>query len=152
MSREDDPFLPWEFPGEKPSPPDFSALPKFAEPKDDNERLMNYQWVARNGDRAAYDGMYELGRQVALRLIAKEASGNRHVAELGAAEREEKAHNAITYIVERFLRSDGFFIKKSFTAYIYLRVRHELYYRRKVDEIVRFVDPEKITIYKEAKL
>ena len=38
---------------------------------------------------------------------------------------------------------------ESFTSYLYLRIQHELFYRRKVDEIVSFVDME--TFYRGAK-
>lgn len=143
MRDNEQPLLPWDFLEEKPSPPDLSELPRFADPKDDNERLLNFQWAARNGDGTAYGGMYELGRKVALKYINKAAKGNGHVAALGEAEKAEKAHNAITYIVERFLKESRFRIRKSFTAYLYLRVQHELFYRRKVDAIVRFVDMER---------
>ncbi len=121
---------------ENPKP----ALPRFENPRNDNERLLNYQYAAKHGDRTAYGKMYELGRTVALKYINAKAAGNRHVAAMSRAERDEKAHNAITYIVERFLVDSDFCIRKSFTSYLYLRVLHELFYRRKVDGIVDFVD------------
>lgn len=53
---------------------------------------------------------------------------------------EEKAHNAITYIIARYLRVKDFAITESFTGYLFLRIKHELFYQRKVDKIVDFVD------------
>lgn len=56
--------------------------------------------------------------------------------------KEEKAHNAITYIIARYLRVKDFAITESFTGYLFLRIKHELFYQRKVDKIVDFVDWE----------
>ncbi len=129
--------LPKEIDTEKPKP----ALPRFDEPRNDNERLLNFQYAWKTGgDKRALDGMYSLGRTVALKYINAKARGNRRVAELGAGEKAEKAHNAITYMIARYLEVDDFWIANSFTSYLYLRVQHELFYRRKVDGIVRFVD------------
>lgn len=40
----------------------------------------------------------------------------------------------------RLMKKKEWYIKTSFTAYLYLRVIHELYHQRKVDKIVAFVD------------
>lgn len=56
------------------------------------------------------------------------------------SEKEEKAHNAITYIIARYLRVKDFAITESFTGYLFLRIKHELFYQRKVEKIVDFVD------------
>lgn len=141
IQQEFDFGLPEEKAAEKPKP----ALPRFAAPKNDNERLLNMQHAYRtDGDAGALGEMYALGKRIALKYINAKARGNRRVAELGADEREEKAHNAITYIISRYLQIKDFAIRESFTSYLYLRVQHELFYRRKVDEIVRFVDIEEI--------
>ncbi|MBR4005848.1 MAG: hypothetical protein IKI90_08380 [Treponema sp.] len=124
----------------KPVPP----LPHFDTPKCDNERLLNYQWEYReNGDQNALNSMYALGYKIALKYIKTKERKNRHIAELCRSDKEEKAHNAITYIISRYLKVTDFSIRESFTSYLYYRVLHELYYRRKVDEIVSFVDMEK---------
>ena len=123
---------------EKPKP----ALPHYDQPQNDNERLLNYQWEYKNGDQNALNSMYTLGYKIALKYISTKAQKNRHIAELCRSEREEKAHNAITYIIARYLRVQDFVIMESFTSYLYLRIQHELFYRRKVDEIVSFVDME----------
>lgn len=114
--------------------------PKFEQPKNDNERLLNYQYEIKNGNQAAFDGMYKLGRTVALKYINNAAKKNKMVAALSYEEKKEKAHNAITYIVSRYLQVEDFCINTSFTSYIFLRVKHELYYKRKVDDLVDFMD------------
>ena len=125
------------------------ALPYFDSPKCDNERLLNCQWAYRHGSQTALQQMYLLGYTVAMRYISAKARKNRHIAQLCIRDREEKAHNAITYIIARYLRIKDFAIQKSFTAYLYLRIQHELFYRRKVDKIVGFVDME--TFYRSMK-
>lgn len=127
-----------------------SALPHFDKPKNDNERLLNYQWAYKeNGDQSALNSMYTLGYKIALKYISIKAQKNRHVAELCKSDKEEKAHNAITYIIARYLKVSDFAIKESFSAYLYLRIQHELFYTRKVDKIVQFVDME---TFKEEKI
>ena len=117
----------------------------FAKPKCDNERLLNFQWEFRvHGRKDSLDRMYLHGRTVALKFINVKANGNRHLTKLSMEEREEKAHNAITYIIARYMQDEDFYIEKSFTAYLYLRVLHELFYRRKVDKIVQFLDMGKL--------
>lgn len=126
---------------EKPKP----ALPHFDEPQNDNERLLNYQWEYRErGDARALKKMYSLGYTVAMKYIETKAKGNRHVKGLCWSDKEEKAHNAIAYILTRYGTHREWYIKKSVTGYIYLRVKFELYYQTKADKIVRFLDGEKI--------
>lgn len=116
-------------------------LPYFDTPKSDNQRLLNYQYEYKiKGDTAAINRMYALGCKIALKFINTHARKNTHIAHMSDDKKEEKAHNAITYIIERYLRVKGFLIRESFTSYLYLRVQHELFYQRKVDKIVDFVD------------
>lgn len=120
-------------------------LPYFEKPKTDNQRLLNFQYDYKvNGNKAALTGMYGLGYKVALKFIRTLAKKYFKVARLDESVKQEKAHQAIVYMVSRFLKVEDFAIKKSFTAYLYLRVEHELFYRRKVDGIVDFVDWDNI--------
>lgn len=131
--------LPKESNTEKPKP----VLPHFDAPRNDNERLLNWQYAYRTaGDTDALNKMYALGYTIALRYIETIAQGKKPVARMARGDKEEKAHNAITYIIARYLRVKDFAIRESFTSYLYLRIKHELFYRRKVDKIVNFVDWE----------
>lgn len=120
------------------------VLPRYDNPTCDNEQLLNYQWAFKQGDRTALNKMYKLGYSIAQRYISIHAKKNPHIAKLEPYIREEKAHNAITYIITRYLKISDFVIKKSFTSYLYLRIQHELFYKRKVDDIVSFVDLDTI--------
>lgn len=119
-------------------------LPHYENPKCDNECLLNYQWEFKSGDKTSLNKIYELGFSIALRYISIQAKKNPHIARLDSNYRKEKAHNAITYIIARYLKVPDFAIKKSFTSYLYLRIQHELFYKRKVDDIISFVDLDTI--------
>ena len=121
--------------------PPTRPLPYYPAPKNDNEKLLNWQYEYRiKGDEKALNKMYRLGEIIALRYINTVAKKNKAVAKLAQCDKEEKAHNAITYIIARYLRVKDFAIRESFTSYLYLRVQHELFYTRKVDKIVSFVE------------
>lgn len=123
--------------------PPTRPLPYYPEPKNDNEKLLNWQYEYRiKGDEKALNKMYRLGEIIALRYINTVAKKNEAVAKLAQCDKEEKAHNAITYIIARYLRVKDFAITESFTGYLFLRIKHELFYQRKVDKIVDFVDWE----------
>lgn len=125
---------------EKPNEVQKPHILHFDKPRNDNERLLNLQFDFYNGDKNALTKMYTLGQKVALKFIQTIAKNNGHVARLSEEIKREKAHNAITYIISQYLKKDGYAIRKSFTGYLYLRVKHELFYQRKVDRIVEFVD------------
>ena len=123
--------------------PPTRPLPYYPAPKNDNEKLLNWQYEYRiKGDEKALNKMYRLGEIIALRYINTVAKKNKAVAKLAQSDKEEKAHNAITYIIARYLRVKDFAITESFTGYLFLRIKHELFYQRKVDKIVDFVDWE----------
>lgn len=115
-------------------------MPRFEKPKGDNQVLLNLFFDYRAGDQKALGRAYEIMLGVAGRLITQFCEGNRQLARLGAAERWEKAHNAAAYIAARYVEHPEFYIRKSVVAYLYRRVQHELFYHRKVDKIVDFVD------------
>ena len=119
---------------------DKTLLPHYDNPQCDNEHLLNYQWDFKQGDATALNKMYKLGLSIAMRYISIHAKKNSHIAKLAPLHRKEKAHNAITYIISRYLKISDFAIYKSFTSYLYLRIKHELFYKRKVDDIVTFTD------------
>ena len=131
--------LPFDF--EVTERDDFAELPHFEAPKDDNECLLEYQYQYKiNGKRQALADMYRLGVEVCKKMISQKATSNKHIKRLSADEREEKAIDATNYIIMRLINRPDWCIKTSFTAYLYLRLLHELFYRRKVDRIIDYVD------------
>lgn len=117
-------------------------LPYFENPKNDNERLLNLQYEYRKGEEKALTQIYTISINVCKKFIAAKAKGNRHIRQLSSEQKEEKAIDATNYVIMRFIKKKNWYIKTSFTAYLYLRVLHELYHQRKVDKIVSFIDLE----------
>ena len=116
-------------------------IPYYSEAQTDNQKLMNMQkrYVIDNDTNALGD-MYRLGVRVALKMIDKLSGANRHIQSLTRNERIEKAHNASSYIIEQYLKRPTFYIKKSYTAYLYKRVQYELFYHRKIDAAIVYCD------------
>lgn len=113
----------------------------YSDPRSDNQKLMSLQYEYRNEhNQEALVTMYEILRTIAAKYINTIAKKNKRVENLSQFDKESKATNAATYMVEQFILRDDFVITKSFTGYLYLRVEYELYYHRKVDGIVDFVD------------
>lgn len=113
----------------------------FSDPRSDNQKLMSWQYEYKtNGSQEALGEIYKLCRTIAAKFINTIAKKNRKVKELSAFDKEAKATDAATYIVQQMITRPDFAITKSWTGYLYLRVEFELYYRRKVDKMVDFVD------------
>lgn len=125
-----------------------SSLPHFPVPKNDNERLLEFQYRFRHGDDRSLCSMLALSERICRKLIAKEARKNPHVRNLSADERSIKAHDASMYLVERILSKKDFFVSTSFTGYLYLRVKFELYNTSCADRIVDFVDSTTLNDYR----
>jgi hypothetical protein len=122
-------------------------LPSFSDPCTDNERLLQFQYEFRHGDANALQKMYTLGFRISMKFINAEAKRNRHIRHLSTDEKMEKANDATTYIIEQYLKREDFAILKNWPGYLFLRIQHELYYRRKVDEIVDFIDMDILQSY-----
>ena len=103
---------------------------------------MQKRYVIDNDTKVLSD-MYRLGVKVALKMINKFAGSNKILQRLGHIQRREKAPNASSYIIEQYLKRPTFYIKKSYTAYLYKRVQYELFYHRKIDAAIIYCDMEK---------
>ena len=116
-------------------------IPYYSEAQTDNQRFLNMQkrYVIDNDVKALSD-MYRLGVKVALKMINKFAGSNKILQRLRHIQRREKAHNASSYIIEQYLKRPTFYIKKSYTAYLYKRVQYELFYHRKIDAAIIYCD------------
>lgn len=113
----------------------------YSDPRSDNQRLMSLQYEYRTeGKREALDQIYEICRTIAAKYINTIAKHNRKVKNLSAFDKDAKASDAATYIVVQLMNRPDFTITKSFTGYLFLRVEFELFYHRKIDKIVDFVD------------
>lgn len=109
----------------------------------ENEQLLELQAQYKNGDNAALSVMYKKLFVIAYKTINKKTHKNKNIARLTPIERQHKAEDASTYIIEQYLKRPDFFIKDSMTGYLYRRLSYELYgrgHQRKCDKIVRYTD------------
>lgn len=117
-------------------------LPYFQEPKDDNQRLLNYQhdWLA-NGDEKAKTRLWVLAEKVALRMI--KAQEKRRGFRLDPEQRKDKAMDALVYVFRRY--KYGWYVTGAFLQAIKCGVVHALYYRTKADDLELMVEDEIIS-------
>ena len=125
---------------EKPPLP----CPRFAHPRNDNERLLNLQADIREGKASAWSAFYTLAMSVAKKYVATFAKSTPSVASLDADQRAEKAHDAVVYLCEGYLSDDSFCVTRSITGYLWLRVKAELFNRTKAESIVDYVDNDEL--------
>ena len=132
----------WLFSEEEIGPKvDLTGLPHYPDPKDDNERLLEFQYRYKtDGDKKALGEIFRLGYTVAYKELNCQVAKSKQYKNLTPVDREMKAADAINYIIMALIKKPAWYITESFTAYIWLRVGHELKYARKVDKVVDFVD------------
>lgn len=117
------------------SAPDPAKLPFFPSPRNDNERLLNYQHDFYGGSPSALDSFYRLALLVCRKYVSSQVRKNAKVRLLDDSDRFQKASDAASYVVLRYLTCPGFVISRSVTAYLYLRVIHELYTESAVEKM-----------------
>lgn len=108
----------------------------------DNNELFELQAKILNGDKGALSAMYKKLYEIAYKTINANSHKNEVIAGMTAAERQQKAHDAATYIIEQYLKRPAFRITKSMTGYLYRRINYELYgrFNRKCDKLLIFTD------------
>jgi len=113
----------------------------YSDPRSDNQKLMSLQYEYRNeGNKEALEPIYKILKTIAAKYINTIAKKNKRIANLSQFDKECKAANAASYMVEQLMLRPEFVVNKSFTGYLYKRVEFECFYHRKVDKIVDFVD------------
>lgn len=115
-------------------------MPHFECPRNDKEKLLELQYQYKHGRPEALNEMYGISVEICMKIINVIARSNSHVRRLSMSERRIKARDATTYLIEQYLTRDDFIIKTNVPGYLFLRVEKELFYQRKVDTIVDFVD------------
>ena len=117
-------------------------LPYFPDPKDDNQKLLNYQhdWLLRN-DEEAKTKLWVLAEKVALRMI--KAQEKRKGFRLDPDRRRDKAMDALVYVFRRYRY--GWYVTGAYLQAIKCGVIHALYYRTKADDLELMVEDEVIS-------
>nr|DAF85427.1 MAG TPA: hypothetical protein [Siphoviridae sp. ctzm5103] len=127
----------------KPQNRTVSVMPYFERPESDAQQLFNFQFEFKKGNAQALAGMYKKLYEVAYKTINNRSRTNERIAALSATERQQKAHDAVTYIIEQYLKRPAFVITNSITGYLYTRINWELYgkdHQYKRDQMVVYTD------------
>lgn len=127
----------------KPQNRTVSVMPYFERPESDDQQLFNFQFEFKKGNAQALAGMYKKLYEVAYKTINNRSRTNERIAALSATERQQKAHDAATYIIEQYLKRPAFVITDSITGYLYTRINWELYgkdHQYKRDQMVVYTD------------
>lgn len=127
----------------KPQNRTVSVMPYFERPESDAQQLFNFQFEFKKGNAQALAGMYKKLYEVAYKTINNQSRTNERIAALSATERQQKAHDAATYIIEQYLKRPAFVITNSITGYLYTRINWELYgkdHQYKRDQMVVYTD------------
>lgn len=121
------------------------VLPYFPHPRDDNQRLLNYQhdWLA-NGDTGAWSNLWGLAQKVARRMIR--AMGKRRGFTLTKLDEDDRVESAVCYVLRRY--QDGWYVKKAYLKAIKEGVIHALWYRTLADEVQDSVPEEQMALIK----
>lgn len=92
-----------------------------------NQQLLNLQKRLKSGDAQAMVEMYETLVTVAYKTINSLSRSNAKIKALSATERQQKAHDAATYIIEQYLKRPEFVIPDSITGYLFKRIQWEVF-------------------------
>lgn len=117
-------------------------LPHFDNPRNDNERLLNYQydWLVHQ-DPEAWEKLWLLSCAVARRMITSMAK--KKGFRLSAASLHDKVENAVIYVLRRY--DYGWYVKKAYLKAIKEAVVHSLWYRTKAQRMETLMDDETIS-------
>ena len=118
------------------------GLPHFDDPKNDNERLLNYQYdwlVHRNPE--AWEKLWLLSCTVARRMIT--AMARKKGFKLSEATLHDKVENAVIYVLRRY--DYGWYVRKAYLKAIKEAVVHSLWYRTKAQRMETIMDDETIS-------
>lgn len=114
----------------------YDSLPFYECPKNDNERLLSLQYEYRHGNSGALAEIHHRLETIARKIIKTEQRKKRF--DLEYYEVEDKAQNAADYILEQLIRRADFTMTLP-TSYLYLRVKHELYYQKELEKQFKFI-------------
>lgn len=111
------------------------TLPRFPEPRNDSEELINLQWrYLALDDRGAWATLWMRCLKVAGKLIRKEQKEKGF--SLSEYDYEDKKLEAVEYVLRRYSKTyrdrsgseRRWFVSRNFISALYGGVRHALYY------------------------
>lgn len=110
-------------------------LPYFAQPKGDNQILLNYQHdYIKYGDTEAWGKLLGLAFEVTKRLIWAWLKQHRDVY-LDEIGQDEKASIAMEYVLRRYSKNVGWYVKKNYIGALKGGVMHAMSYTSKIEKM-----------------
>mgnify|MGYP003290175192 CR=1 FL=1 len=110
------------------------SLPYYPEPKNDNEKLFNYQYeYIKNNDSVAWGNLLELSFIVTKRLVWKWMKAEKII--LDDIEQDEKTSIAVEYVLRRYTKNIGYCITTNFITALKDGVKHAMKYKTKADYV-----------------
>lgn len=108
-------------------------LPYYQDPKNDNEKMFNYQYeYLKNNDEDAWGKMIELAFKITKRLVWQWMKKNK--VRLDSIEQDEKTSVAVEYVLRRYKKNVGYCVYKNFITALNEGVKHAMLYCTKLDQ------------------
>lgn len=115
----------------------YDDLKFFDNPKDDNERLLNYQFLfLKNGDKNAWAKLFILSTEVAKRITTKAVRDKR--LPVDPIDMPEKVSIAVEYVLSRYAKKKGWYVKSNYLSAIKSGVIHALYYCTTIERLTDY--------------
>lgn len=115
----------------------YDDLKYIENPKDDNERLLNYQFLfLKNDDKNAWKNLFLLSTEVAKRITVK-AIREKHLP-VDPIDIPEKVSIAVEYVLSRYAKKNGWYVKKNYLSAIKSGVIHALYYCTTIERLTDY--------------
>lgn len=115
----------------------YDDLKFFESPKDDNERLLNYQFLfLKKGDKNAWANLFILATEVAKRITTK-AVREKHLP-VDPIDIPEKVSIAVEYVLSRYAKNKGWYVKSNYLSAIKSGVVHALYYCTTIERLTDY--------------
>lgn len=112
----------------------------FANPKNDNELLLNYQYeYLKNNNQEAWGKLIELSFVVTKRLIWRWLKDHPDTF-LDDIAQEEKISDAVHYVLRRYKENVGWYAKGNFIGALKSGVIHVMLYSTAIEENTIFVE------------
>lgn len=108
-------------------------LPYYSNPKNDSERLLNYQYeYIKNNNEKAWGDLITLSFIVTKRLVWRWMK--LHKLQLDDIEQDEKTSIAVEYVLRRYKTRIGYCVTKNFITALNDGVKHAMLYTTKIEE------------------
>lgn len=109
-------------------------LPYFENPTNDNQLLLNYQYLfLRNNDKKAWGDLLSLAYTVTQRLLWKWLKEHKDVY-VDKYDQSEKIDEAIWYVLRRYKTRIGWYVSKNFISALKGGVKHAMLYCTELDK------------------